>query len=113
MISFSCISCQKKLAVKDELAGKKVKCPGCGNAVVVPQAAAAPLSSQAGSDSSHVEKDKTVPSQTSAASEERTLPPKNRDQAGQDSLGNSSEQTGLRDGRREEVTQCADGPSPE
>jgi hypothetical protein len=30
MISFSSAACGKKLKVKDELAGKKVKCPGCG-----------------------------------------------------------------------------------
>ncbi len=30
--------CQKKLRVKDELAGKKIKCPGCGDVLVVPAA---------------------------------------------------------------------------
>lgn len=30
--------CGKQLAVKDEYAGKRVKCPGCGGAVVIPQA---------------------------------------------------------------------------
>ena len=36
MIAFSCSACQKKLSVKDELAGKKGKCPGCGQPVAVP-----------------------------------------------------------------------------
>ena len=35
-ISLSCPSCDKTLKVKDELAGRKVKCPGCGEAVPVP-----------------------------------------------------------------------------
>jgi hypothetical protein len=36
-ISLSC-ECGKKLAVKDELAGKKVKCPGCASVLTVPAA---------------------------------------------------------------------------
>jgi serine/threonine protein kinase len=40
MIAFPCASCQKILSVKDELGGKKVKCPGCGNVSLVPSAAA-------------------------------------------------------------------------
>lgn len=35
-------SCGKALSVKDELAGKKVKCPGCASAIPVPKAAPAP-----------------------------------------------------------------------
>lgn len=34
-ISFSC-TCGKTLRANDEVAGKRVKCPGCGTAVVVP-----------------------------------------------------------------------------
>ena len=34
-ISVAC-SCGKKLKVKEESAGRKVRCPGCGEAVVVP-----------------------------------------------------------------------------
>jgi hypothetical protein len=34
-ISLTC-ECGKKLAVKDELAGKRVKCPGCGDLLTVP-----------------------------------------------------------------------------
>jgi phage FluMu protein Com len=35
-ITFSCNSCNKKLRVKDELAGRKVKCPGCATVLQVP-----------------------------------------------------------------------------
>jgi uncharacterized Zn finger protein (UPF0148 family) len=34
-VAFSCPECDKSLKVKDELAGKKVKCPGCGEPIVV------------------------------------------------------------------------------
>lgn len=37
MIEFSCNNCGRKLGVKDELAGKRGKCPGCKNAIVVPE----------------------------------------------------------------------------
>lgn len=36
MISFACSACSKPLTVQDEVAGKRVKCPGCGKAVVAP-----------------------------------------------------------------------------
>ncbi|MFA5794558.1 MAG: zinc ribbon domain-containing protein [Candidatus Brocadiia bacterium] len=35
MVSFNCL-CGKKLQVRDELAGKMVKCPGCANVNLVP-----------------------------------------------------------------------------
>src|ERR1700730_15914624 len=31
MIRFACISCDKDMLVRDELLGKKVRCPKCGN----------------------------------------------------------------------------------
>ena len=37
MIKFSCNNCGRKIGVKDELAGKRGKCPGCKNAIVVPE----------------------------------------------------------------------------
>jgi hypothetical protein len=37
-ITLSC-ECGKKLAVKEEMAGKKVKCPGCGAVLTVPSGA--------------------------------------------------------------------------
>jgi eukaryotic-like serine/threonine-protein kinase len=36
MITITCLSCQKKLTVKDELAGKKGKCPSCGQKLAIP-----------------------------------------------------------------------------
>jgi hypothetical protein len=36
MISFACPTCQTKLSVKDELAGQKTRCPGCGQAAAIP-----------------------------------------------------------------------------
>lgn len=40
-IRTECTSCQKKLQVRDDLVGKKVKCPGCGTAFVVAASPAA------------------------------------------------------------------------
>ncbi|UCF15894.1 MAG: hypothetical protein JSW59_00245 [Phycisphaerales bacterium] len=37
MIKFSCNKCGHKLGVKDELAGKKGKCPECSSIIVVPE----------------------------------------------------------------------------
>jgi hypothetical protein len=39
-ITITC-ACQKKLRVREELAGKRVKCPGCGKPVAVPAERAA------------------------------------------------------------------------
>jgi hypothetical protein len=36
MIAFCCPACQKKVSARDEMAGKKGKCPGCGRAVSIP-----------------------------------------------------------------------------
>ena len=36
MLTITCSSCQKKLSVHEDLAGKKVKCPSCGQVTVVP-----------------------------------------------------------------------------
>jgi hypothetical protein len=36
MISFQCPGCEKQITVKDELSGKKGKCPACGKGVTVP-----------------------------------------------------------------------------
>lgn len=37
-IEFRCENCDKKLKVKDELAGKRIKCPDCGSPTGVPAA---------------------------------------------------------------------------
>lgn len=39
-IAFKCTNCQKPLRVKDELAGRKISCPGCKAVVRAPKAAA-------------------------------------------------------------------------
>jgi len=36
-IKFSCQHCKKPLSVKDELAGKQGKCPGCKQVILIPQ----------------------------------------------------------------------------
>ena len=41
-IRFKCPDCGKKLKVGEEHAGKQAKCPGCGNAVMIPPAAVQP-----------------------------------------------------------------------
>jgi formylglycine-generating enzyme required for sulfatase activity len=42
MIALSCAFCQKKLTVKDRLAGKQVSCPGCGHVTLIPPPAEPP-----------------------------------------------------------------------
>jgi phage FluMu protein Com len=37
MLKLRCTSCSKALGVKDSLAGKQIKCPGCGTINTVPQ----------------------------------------------------------------------------
>ena len=48
-IEFACSSCSKRLRVKDESAGKRVKCPGCQTVLRVPGGEAASGSSAGGS----------------------------------------------------------------
>src|SRR5262249_17863430 len=48
MILCACTHCGKKLTVKDDLASKRVKCPGCGKILIVPV------------DNTHSEKDKSL-----------------------------------------------------
>lgn len=36
MISFACLQCGRRLAVKEEFAGRSTKCPGCKKPLVVP-----------------------------------------------------------------------------
>jgi DNA-directed RNA polymerase subunit RPC12/RpoP len=43
MISFSCPGCVKKFTVADDKAGKRTRCPVCGQAIVVPALASSPL----------------------------------------------------------------------
>src|SRR5262245_25599814 len=37
-ISFTCTECDRDIKVKDALAGRKIKCPGCEAALIVPDA---------------------------------------------------------------------------
>jgi hypothetical protein len=73
-ITFAC-SCGKQLRVKDELAGKKVRCPGCQQVVQVPggsnAAPVSPIRAPAG--------DVPAPRKTSPIREEREeVPPRRR-----------------------------------
>jgi DNA-directed RNA polymerase subunit RPC12/RpoP len=38
-LSVTCSDCDKSLKVKDELAGKKIRCPGCSSVIAIPQPA--------------------------------------------------------------------------
>lgn len=41
-VEFECGKCDKRLRVRDDLAGKRIKCPGCGAAISVPDVDDAP-----------------------------------------------------------------------
>jgi len=71
MIAFSCAHCDKALRVKDELAGKRAKCPACGKPITVPNPSEnlVTAAADAGTHS-------PVPDSQSAIDAERTLPPK-------------------------------------
>ena len=84
MISFVCPACNKQLKVKDELAGKKAKCPGCGKPIMIPENRATALS-EPGKRSpvagAATEGERTfapsAPARAAAAAA-RTLPPSNQ-----------------------------------
>lgn len=101
MIQARCDHCGKDLKVKDGLAGKKVKCTGCGNAVAVPKLAAN-LSPQPVSAPSPI-----------SLQDQRTLPPKLS--LDQDSVSDTGALTNLGVGRPGEATQSLlpRGLSPE
>ena len=46
MIYFVCSGCGKTLGVKDELGGRKARCPSCAQLLVIPQPTAAPSEGQ-------------------------------------------------------------------
>jgi formylglycine-generating enzyme required for sulfatase activity/serine/threonine protein kinase len=67
MISFACPACSKLLKVKDDLAGKRVKCPGCGKPTAVPPA---------GAHRTEAGKRSPVPATGPSPAEEPALPPR-------------------------------------
>jgi formylglycine-generating enzyme required for sulfatase activity len=113
MISVTCSSCQKKLSVKDELAGKKGRCPGCGKVLVIPQSADARLAGQVHSSADSREEIRTIPPAPPAGADERTLPPRGQNKGGQESLSDAGGQTSLGGSRPGEPTasQATQGPS--
>src|SRR5215831_16798987 len=40
-IAFGCHQCGKQLQARDEFAGRRLKCPGCGTILTIPSGAAA------------------------------------------------------------------------
>jgi serine/threonine protein kinase len=109
MIAFACHSCQKRLSVKDELAGKKGKCPACGATVSIPTVAAA-LSGQVRPSTGNVEEPKALPPRTAVEPEERTRAP--QQQAAKESLTDAGEQTAVGAARKGETTQAWAGDVP-
>src|SRR5437879_5280096 len=102
MIHLQCPACTKALKLKDELAGKKVKCPACGKPVAVPQSTAT-LASRVKPSSANLEDEGTLPPKD--AVEERTVLPKNRGQVEKESVSDAEGKTAQGAGRKAEVTQ--------
>ncbi len=73
MIVVRCAGCKLAIKVKDELRGKRVKCPGCGKAVAVP-AAGVPAGGPAASGKTAPE-DKAPPPAAPAGADGPTLRP--------------------------------------
>ena len=71
MITHSCPSCEKKLRVKDELAGKKIRCPQCKQTTDVPDGTVAfePAKPSLADDA-------TVPPRPMSFNDDATVPPK-------------------------------------
>jgi formylglycine-generating enzyme required for sulfatase activity/WD40 repeat protein len=101
MLAFACASCRKELSVADDLAGKSVRCPACGQVVAVPPPAATPAS----------------PTGPRAAGPKGTqaLPPRNQGQGGQQSLSDAEGPTAAGAGGKGEETRAlpAAVPDPE
>jgi serine/threonine protein kinase len=114
MISFACPSCQRKISVKDELAGKKGKCPGCGCALVVPLSVSATTGSPVQPRPANLDA-RTLPPRAPPGADPPTVLPRNRSQAGKDSLSDTPGKTDLDAGRHPEATQTplAHGLTPE
>jgi serine/threonine protein kinase len=104
MIAFACTSCQKKLKVKDDLAGKKVKCPGCGNPVAVPQSAAATLSGPVQPSLANPDPARTLPPGVPADAGQCPPPPHNRVQSVKESRSDADGWTSLSAGPEGKTT---------
>ncbi|HMF16437.1 MAG TPA: protein kinase [Gemmataceae bacterium] len=85
MISFRCGQCGKELKVKGELAGKKVKCPGCHKAVAVPQLAASPSPLAANVEPG--------PPKAAVGTEDPTVPPNDRNRIDNENLSDADAHT--------------------
>ncbi len=99
MISFSCSACGKKLKVKPELAGKKVKCPHCSQAVSVPassESLAGALTDPGTRPRPDPGEDRTVPPRPAASpdADARTLPPSNPSSPSWPAVASSSDTIG-------------------
>jgi formylglycine-generating enzyme required for sulfatase activity len=91
-IAFACASCRKRLSVRDELAGQRVRCPACGNVAAVPQSTPAPAG-PVGPGPVSAGDGRTLPPTVSAAPEARPLPPTDRGEGGQESLAEAGGHT--------------------
>jgi formylglycine-generating enzyme required for sulfatase activity len=102
MIPLRCGHCGKDLKVRDELAGKKVRCPSCQKAVAVPQPSSISPPPTAGGKGANLEEERTLPPSTPAGG---SSPESLADAVGRTDLG----------GRKGEQTQASpdEGPSPE
>src|SRR3954468_19132818 len=101
MIPISCDGCGKNLKVKDEVAGKKVKCPGCGQVLRVPVLAdspsPAPDGKTVGGSEAGIEMAKTLPPPPAHSSDAATLPPVNATMAQDEPDFGSSHSNTFRD----------------
>ena len=71
MITLSCPSCQVKLKVQDELAGKKIRCPQCKQTTDIPSGTVAFEPAKPS-----LTEDATVPPRPVSLNEDTTVPPK-------------------------------------
>lgn len=54
-IGVSCKTCEKTIRVRDDLAGKRIKCPGCGQVLAVPAGAGSPRATAPGAAEDAIE----------------------------------------------------------
>jgi serine/threonine protein kinase len=75
MISFTCPSCGQKLKVKEDLAGKKGKCPHCKAGVSVPQQQAVSSGTTGSTSDSYLDMPTMIPANTEDEHSLKTLAP--------------------------------------